>query len=97
MTEYSAPVTDMMFALNHLADLDEVCELPAFSETSPDLVSSVLDEAGKFAGEVLAPLNRGGDLIGTQIVNRQVREASGFAEAYQQFVEGGWQSLPCNS
>ena len=96
MTDYSAPVTDMMFALNHLADLDEVCELPAFNETSPELVSSVLDEAGKFAGDVLAPLNRVGDLIGTKIVNRQVREASGFAEAYQQFVEGGWQSLPCN-
>lgn len=96
MTNYSAPVQDMMFALNHLADLGEVCELPAFTETSPELVSSVLDEAGKFAGDVLAPLNRVGDLIGTKIVNKQVREASGFSEAYQQFIEGGWQSLPCN-
>lgn len=97
MTDYNAPVQDMMFALNHLAGLDDVCQLPAFSETSPELVNSVLDEAGKFAGEVLAPLNRVGDLIGTKIVNKQVREASGFAEAYQQFIEGGWQSLPCNA
>lgn len=96
MNDYNAPVTDMMFALNHIADLGEVCELPAFSETSPELVSSVLDEAGKFASEILAPLNRVGDLIGTKIVNQQVREASGFSEAYQQFIEGGWQSLPCN-
>lgn len=96
MADYQAPTQDMMFALQHLAGLDEVCELPAFADSSPELVSSVLDEAGKFASDVLAPLNRVGDLIGTKIVNRQVREASGFAEAYQQFIDGGWQSLPCN-
>ncbi|MCB1644068.1 MAG: acyl-CoA dehydrogenase [Pseudomonadales bacterium] len=96
MTDYQAPVKDMMFALEHLADLHGVCGLPAFSETSSELVQSVLEEAGKFAGEVLSPLNRVGDLIGTKIVNRQVREASGFAEAYQKFAEGGWSALPCN-
>lgn len=96
MTEYRAPTQDMMFALQHLANLDAVCELPAFADSSPELVSSVLEEAGKFASDVLAPLNRVGDLIGTKIVNKQVREASGFSEAYQQFIEGGWQALPCN-
>lgn len=96
MTDYQAPTQDMMFALQHLAELDAVCELPAFQDSSPELIASVLDEAGKFAADVLAPLNRVGDLIGTKIVNRQVREASGFAEAYQQFIDGGWQALPCN-
>jgi alkylation response protein AidB-like acyl-CoA dehydrogenase len=97
MSQYEAPVKDMMFTLTQLADLEEVCTLPEFSDCSSELVGSVLEEAGKFATDVLAPINRVGDLIGTKIVNRQVREASGFSEAYQKFVEGGWPALPCNA
>jgi alkylation response protein AidB-like acyl-CoA dehydrogenase len=97
MADYQAPIRDMMFTLNHLAGLEAVCALPAFSESSPDLVSSVLDEAAKFAADVLAPLNKVGDLIGTRVVGHQVREASGFGEAYLKFVEGGWPALPCNT
>jgi alkylation response protein AidB-like acyl-CoA dehydrogenase len=87
----------MLFTLNHLAGLEAMCALPAFSESSPDLVASVLDEAAKFAAEVLAPLNTVGDLIGTRVVGDHVREASGFGEAYVKFVEGGWPALPCNT
>lgn len=97
MTQYTAPTRDMLFALNHLADLEAVCDLPAFAESSPELVASVLDEAGRFASDVLAPLNKVGDLIGTRVVGNQVREASGFAEAYLKFTAAGWPALPCNA
>jgi len=93
---YIAPTKEMNFVLESIADLDQVCSLSAFSESSPELIASVLEEAAKFASGVLAPLNTVGDLIGTKIVDNQVRETSGFAEAYQQFIAGGWTTLACN-
>ncbi len=96
MADYNAPTKEMNFVLEYIAGLDRVCEQPGFEECNPELAASVLEEAAKFAGGVLAPLNTVGDLIGSKIVNDQVRETSGFAEAYQQFVEGGWTSLACN-
>ncbi len=96
MADYKAPTNEMNFVLEHIAGLARVCEQPGFEESSIDLAASVLEEAAKFAGGILAPLNTVGDLIGSKIVNDQVRETSGFAEAYQQFVEGGWTSLACN-
>ncbi len=85
----------MNFVLNAIADLPAVCEQSAFSETTPELVESILAEAARFAAGVLAPLNTVGDLIGTRIVDDQVRETSGFSEAYQQFVDAGWNALAC--
>lgn len=96
MSDYVAPVKEMQFVLNELVGLSAVCELPRFSDTSEDLVSTILDEAGKFAKGVLAPLNTAGDLNGAVCDDNAVQEADGFAEAYQQFVEGGWVALPCN-
>ena len=96
MSDYKAPTQDMNFVLNELADLAKICDQKAFTDSSPDVINSVLDEAAKFASGVLAPLNKVGDLIGTKIVGEQVREASGFAEAYQQFTDAGWTTLPCN-
>lgn len=96
MTDYIAPVKEMNFVLEHIADLNRVCAQSIFEESSPELVASILEEAAKFAGGVLAPLNTVGDLIGSKIVNNQVRETSGFAEAYQQFIDGGWTALACN-
>ena len=96
MSDYKAPTQDMNFVLNELADLAKICDQKAFIDSSPDVINSVLDEAAKFASGVLAPLNKVGDLIGTKIVGEQVREASGFAEAYQQFTDAGWTTLPCN-
>jgi hypothetical protein len=55
---YFAPVRDMEFVINELAGLAEIAELPGFEESTADLVSAVLEEAGKFSGEVLAPLNK---------------------------------------
>ncbi|HIM42089.1 MAG TPA: acyl-CoA dehydrogenase, partial [Rhodospirillales bacterium] len=94
MTEYQAPLDDMRFVLNELADLDAVAQLPGFEEVTPDLVDAILEQAGKLGAEVLAPLNRSGDIEGCQLENGVVRTPKGFPEAYVQFIEGGWNGVP---
>jgi alkylation response protein AidB-like acyl-CoA dehydrogenase len=96
MSDYVAPVKEMNFVLNELADLSAVCELPRFEDSSDDVVAAVLEEAGKFASGVLSPLNIVGDLNGAKCIDKKVQETAGFSAAYQQFVEGGWGALPCN-
>ena len=93
MTGYSAPVRDMRFVLDELADLAGLARLPGYEEATPDLVEAVLEEAGKLASEVLAPLNQSGDREGVTLENGVVRTPTGFPEAYARFVEGGWGSL----
>lgn len=93
MTDYLAPIKDMQFVLNELADMQAVAELPGYEEASSDLVDAVLEEASKLASEVLAPLSRVGDVQGSKLVDGKVRVPDGFTEAYQQFTEGGWLSI----
>jgi alkylation response protein AidB-like acyl-CoA dehydrogenase len=95
MSAYVAPLNDMRFVLNELVGLDRVAELPGCEEASPDVVDAVLEEAGKFAGEVLAPLNRIGDKQGAHLKNGVVTTAEGFKDAYRKFCEGGWTALAC--
>ncbi|MEE9544656.1 MAG: acyl-CoA dehydrogenase family protein, partial [Rhodospirillales bacterium] len=94
MTAYAAPLTDMRFVISELAGLAEIAALPGLGDTSPDLVDAILDEAGKFGAEVLAPLNRPGDIAGCSFDEGLVHTPEGFKEAYGQFVEGGWNGLP---
>jgi alkylation response protein AidB-like acyl-CoA dehydrogenase len=94
MTDYSAPLRDMRFVLDELAGMGEIARLPGYEEATPDLVATVLEEAGKLASEVLAPLNQSGDREGVSLENGVVRTPKGFPEAYARFVEGGWGSLP---
>ena len=61
---YQAPVKDMLFVLNHLSGMEQIRQLPGYEEATPDIVSAVLEEAGKFAAEVLWPLNYPGDQLG---------------------------------
>jgi 3-(methylthio)propanoyl-CoA dehydrogenase len=93
---YVAPVKDMMFVLRELAGIDQVAQLPGFEEATPDLVEAILDEAGKFAGGVLAPLNAVGDREGATWHDKQVTMPAGFKEAYTQFAESGWTALDCH-
>lgn len=93
MSEYHAPTADIKFTMEAVAGLAEMRSLSAFSELSDDLVDAILEEAARFTNGVIAPLNRTGDAEGTKVVDSAVQEASGFAEAYQQVVEGGWSSL----
>jgi len=88
---YRAPVRDLAFALKHVAGLDRLAV--AFPDADGDTVEAVLEAAGAFSTGVLAPLNRTGDLIGAKLENGMVRAAPGFAAAYRQFAEAGWNSL----
>ena len=94
MLAYQAPIEEMQFVLNQLAGLDRLYQMPAFAELDNDTVHAVLEEAGRFAREVLSPLNSLGDRAGSKLDQQQVQEADGFAAAYRQFVEGGWPALP---
>ena len=93
MSQYKAPLKDMLFVLHELAGLDEVTALPPFTDVTPELVSSVLDGAASFAQNVLDPLNRVGDREGARFADGRVMLPHGYAEAYRQFVEGGWNGV----
>ena len=94
MSSYSAPLKDMRFVLNELAGLGEVAKLPGCADAVPDTVDAILEEAGKFATEVLDPLNYSGDQEGSQWRDGAVKTPKGFKEAYKQYVEAGWPALP---
>ncbi len=94
MTRYTAPVEDMMFVLDHVVDLADVQNLPGCAEVTRDLLAVILEQAGRFGTDVLAPLNQSGDQEGAVLDAGGVRMPEGFANAYRQFVEGGWNGLP---
>ena len=94
MSTYIAPIRDMQFVLNEVAGLEEICALPGNEECSVDLVESILDEAAKFATGVLDPINKVGDRTGHVCKDGIVTTAPGFKEAYQLFVETGWNAMP---
>jgi alkylation response protein AidB-like acyl-CoA dehydrogenase len=93
MSDYVAPIRDMMFALRELAGLAEVAAMPEFVEVTPDLVQEILEQNAKFSREVLSPLNQSGDAEGSRWNNGEVATPRGFREAYRQYVEGGWNAL----
>jgi alkylation response protein AidB-like acyl-CoA dehydrogenase len=90
MSEYHAPVKEMLFVLRELVGLDAVARLPGLQDATPDVVEAVLGEAAALANKVIGPTNRLGDEVGTRVENGQVIVPPQFAEAYRQFVAGGW-------
>ena len=94
MSDYSPPLRDMRFCLHEMGLAARAAALPGLVEISSDLIDTILDESGKFASEVIAPLNVVGDHEGSTLENGIVRTPSGFADAYKSFVESGWASLP---
>jgi alkylation response protein AidB-like acyl-CoA dehydrogenase len=95
MPIYKAPLRDMRFVLNELAEPARLRVLPGFEEVTPDLIDPVLEEAAKLCEEVLLPLNRSGDEEGCTIENGVVRTPNGFRDAYRAFSEGGWGGITC--
>jgi alkylation response protein AidB-like acyl-CoA dehydrogenase len=94
MPSYTAPVADTMFVLNEVVGLDRMANLPGFAQASPDLVQAVLEEGGRFAAGVLHPLNMVGDQQGCRRnEDGSVSVPTGFQEAFDQFVAGGWTTL----
>ncbi len=96
MSEYVAPLKDMRFVMQELAAQAEVFALPGCEEASPDVVDAILDEAARFASQVLSPLNRVGDSDGARWKDTVVTTTPGFKEAYRQFVDNGWNGLGCD-
>jgi len=90
MSDYHPPVHDMEFVLRELADLPGLAALPGYEDVSAELAASVLEEAGKIAAEVVAPLNRTGDLQGARLENGEVVSPEGWYSAYRALVDGHW-------
>jgi 3-(methylsulfanyl)propanoyl-CoA dehydrogenase len=91
---YKAPVADILFALNHIAGFSRYLEQGIFGDLDMSTVEAILQEAGKFASEELAAINRSGDEVGAVLKDGEVTLPPGWREAYRKFWEGGWNSLP---
>jgi 3-(methylthio)propanoyl-CoA dehydrogenase len=95
MSEYSAPLDDMRFVLDHVVDLAGLAALPGYEHADPETVFGVLEESGRFFAQEFGPLNRVGD---TQHSRRNgdgsVTTPEGFARAYRRYVDAGWAAVP---
>jgi alkylation response protein AidB-like acyl-CoA dehydrogenase len=94
MSDYSAPLRDIAFVLDHVTKLDAVLELDAFTHVDRDSVDGVIEEFGRLMSEVWAPTNAVGDAEGSHVEGDEVITATGFKEAYQAYVDAGWASVP---
>ncbi|PCI34487.1 MAG: acyl-CoA dehydrogenase [Alphaproteobacteria bacterium] len=93
MAEYSAPTREMKFVLKDVIGISEISEIERFQDASEDIIDAVLEEAGKFCGEILSPLNVVGDREGATLTDDGVKPAPGFKEAYLAYAENGWTSV----
>ena len=90
---YKAPVKDMLFAMKHVAGIDQVAQIPGFEEAGYDTAQAVLEECAKFNEGVLSPLNWEGDKNPSFFKDGKVTTTPGFKEAFKQYADGGWQGL----
>ncbi len=94
MPDYKAPLRDIRFVRDELLGYEAHYQsMPACHDATPDMVNAILEEGAKFCEQVIAPLNRTGDIEGCTWSESGVKAPTGFKEAYQQYVEGGWPSL----
>ncbi|WP_342068979.1 acyl-CoA dehydrogenase [Yoonia algicola] len=87
---YRAPVNDFRFLMDHVVGFDQVAATDHFAETTPDMTQAILAEAAKMSEDIIAPLNRAGDLHPAHLENGIVRTSPGFADGYNAIAEGGW-------
>jgi acyl-CoA dehydrogenase len=90
---YRAPINDILLALNHGAGLKAAVEAGHYGDFDADVTAAVLEEAGKIASDVLAPLNRSGDQHGIKLADNKVTTAPGWPDAYRRWIEGGWNAV----
>jgi len=93
MSQYQHPQQDVLFLFRSVVGFDDLLAAEQFADLSEDLVIAILEEAGKFGSELLAPLNAEGDRLGSTLNAEGVQQAQGFSEAYAAFVAGGWPTL----
>ena len=91
---YTPPITEMRFLLGEICGLGDLAAQPAFAEASPELIDQILNEAGRLASAVMAPLNQTGDREGSILENGVVRTPQGFSQAYRAYQDGGWNTIP---
>ena len=96
MSAYTPPLDDIKFCIRHLANIEDTLTLEAFEGIDVDDLEQVLDEAGKFAADVVAPTNVPGDEQGCSVDGNTVRVPAEFGDVHAQFVENGWQSVAGN-
>lgn len=99
MPQYNPPLRDMQFVMHEVLNVvDELKLLPAHADVDIDTINAVLEEGGKFASEVIAPLNLSGDAEGCKLdkTTHEVTPPKGFKEAYAKYIEGGWPALGCD-
>lgn len=99
MPQYTPPLRDMQFVMHEVLHVvDELKLLPAHAEIDAETINAVLEEGGKFAAAVIAPLNQSGDAEGCTLdpATHEVKAPRGFKEAYKTYVEGGWPALSCD-
>ncbi|WP_170573779.1 acyl-CoA dehydrogenase [Ruegeria atlantica] len=87
---YRAPISDYELLFRHVVGFDQIASTEKFSEASEDVVSAILTEAGKMCEEVMAPLQRPGDLEPARLENGVLRTSSGYADGWKAIAEGGW-------
>ena len=92
MPSYTAPIRDLQFVLNEVLDVAG-SDVPGYGDLAPDFSAAILDEAGKIAHDVLAPLNAVGDREGCRLENGEVRTPKGFKAAFEAMKDGGWNGL----
>ena len=90
---FTVPVAEQRFLLTHVAGLPELAAMPAFADATPDMVDAVLEGAADFAEGVFAPLNRIGDTVGARRTDAGVVMPAGYADAYRDYVAGGWATI----
>jgi acyl-CoA dehydrogenase len=90
---YRAPISDMLLALNHGAGLQAAVQAGHYGDFDADITAAVLEEAGKFATDVLAPLNRIGDTHGIKLDGGKVTTAPGWPDAYKRWAAAGWNGV----
>ncbi len=90
---YIAPVKDMLFDIEHLANIEQIAQIPGFEEAGLETAQAVLEECAKFNEGVVAPLNVEGDRAPSSFKDGKVTTTAGFKEAFAQYAQGGWQGL----
>ncbi len=99
MPQYTPPLRDMQFVMHEVLDVTgELRQLPSHADIDTDTINAVIEEGGKFASSVLAPINQSGDVEGCVLdpATHEVKAPAGFKQAYAKYVEGGWPALSCD-
>ncbi|MBC7955154.1 MAG: acyl-CoA dehydrogenase N-terminal domain-containing protein, partial [Cytophagales bacterium] len=99
MAQYTPPLRDMQFLMHEVLNVvEELRALPPHADIDADTINAVLEEGGKFASQVIFPLNQSGDEEGCTLdkTTHAVTAPKGFKEAYAQYVEAGWPALGCD-